>query len=86
MLQRAAEDFVTLSTKGRALTPYVRRVDGVLPQHNVLLGTWGSIILDCGQATTKPTSAGLETERQIKRESKREREREEEREGSGANA
>lgn len=31
LLQRAAEDFVTLSTKGGPFTPYIRRVDGVLP-------------------------------------------------------
>lgn len=31
LLQGAAEDFVTLSTKGGPFTPYIRRVDGVLP-------------------------------------------------------
>lgn len=31
LLQRAAEDFVTLSTKRRPFTPYIRRVDGILP-------------------------------------------------------
>lgn len=31
LLQRAAEDFVTLSTKGGPFTPYIRRMDGVLP-------------------------------------------------------
>lgn len=31
LLQWAAEDFVTLSTKGGPFTPYIRRVDGVLP-------------------------------------------------------
>lgn len=53
MLQWTAEDFVTLSTKRGAFTPYIRRMDGILPQHNVLLGIWGSVILDCGQAITK---------------------------------
>lgn len=31
LLQWAAEDFVTLSTKRGPFTPYIRRVDGVLP-------------------------------------------------------